>query len=191
VYSDAEAGTDACFPRVVAKKKLVRTVPLSAEEDLDLSLRVVGELQRAIGAADTKAGLLLAAVGFALTGLVTASRGGNPATGLRPIDLAALVVLVPLVTCLGYLTSTIRPTLSGGTPSWFSFPAFPVSPGHRVPDRPNAAVLAEQAWLQAATLEKIAQRKHHAVRQAIRWGTGSLLTFIAWFSVATLLTRFS
>jgi Family of unknown function (DUF5706) len=172
--------------------KVVHPVPLSAEEDLDLSLRMVGELQRVIGSADAKAGLLFAAAGFALTGLVTATRGGNSPAGVRPIDLAALVVLVPLVTCLGYLAATVRPTLSGGsTPSWFSFPAFPALPGHRVPDRPGAAALAEQAWLQVATLAKIAQRKHRAVRLALRWGTGSLLTFVAWFSVATVLTRFS
>jgi hypothetical protein len=174
----------------VSKRNRVRgTLELPAEGDLDLSLRMISELNRTIAAADTKAGLLLTAIGFALTGLVAAVRGGGFAAGGWPLDLMVVLVVVPLVVCVGYLTATVRPVLSaGGAPSWFSFPMFPALPGSRPPERPGAAVLAEQAWRQVATLAMIARRKHRAFALALHWGTGGLVTFLGCLAAAFVLT---
>jgi hypothetical protein len=175
---------------VVKQKPARDPLALRSDEDLDLSLRMITELNRTIVAADTKAGLLLTAVGFALSGLFTAVRLGGGA-GWQPINLVALLVVIPVGACVGYLSATVRPTLAGSAASsWFSFPAFPALPGGRLPARPDAAVLAEQAWRQAAMLAMIARRKHRAFTLALRWGTGSVLAFLAWFSTALALSWF-
>lgn len=173
----------------MVKQKLASApLALRSDEDLDLSLRMITELNRMIVAADTKAGLLLTAVGFALSGLFTAVRIGG---SRQPIDLVALLVVIPVGACVGYLSATVRPTLGGGAASnWFSFPAFPALPGGQLPARPGAAELAEQAWRQAAMLAMIARRKHRAFTLALRWGTGSVLAFLAWFATALVLSWF-
>ncbi|MFE6923770.1 hypothetical protein ACFVAV_22285 [Nocardia sp. NPDC057663] len=158
---------------------MIHTKRLSPLDDLNTALRTISEFNRVILAADTKAGLLLTANGFALTGLVTTARTSmNTVLVVMAIGLA-----VSLIVCMGYLAATLRPRLGGsGTGNWFCFPSFPVE----ADDRPRTPVLADQAWWQAGALAEIAQHKYHRFAVALRWTAISLVLFLAWFTVALL-----
>ncbi len=158
---------------------MIRTKHLAPLDDLNTALRTISEFNRVILAADTKAGLLLTANGFALTGLVTTARTSmNIALVVMAIGLA-----VSLIVCMGYLAATLRPRLDGaGAGNWFSFPTFPVE----VIRRPMTPALADQAWSQAGALAEIARHKYHRFGVALRWTAISLIVFLAWFTVTLL-----
>ncbi|MCU1647303.1 MAG: hypothetical protein JWN03_7578 [Nocardia sp.] len=152
---------------------------LSPVDDLNTALRTVAEFNRVILAADTKAGLLLTANGFALTGLVTTARTSMSTA----LVVMAIGLAVSLLVCMGYLAATLRPRLSSAGPgNWFCFPSFPAD----VSDRPTAPTLADQAWQQTGALAEIAQHKYRRFGVALRWTAISLVVFLAWFTVALL-----
>ncbi|WP_330254548.1 hypothetical protein OG874_08390 [Nocardia sp. NBC_00565] len=152
---------------------------LSPVDDLNTALRTVAEFNRVILAADTKAGLLLTANGFALTGLVTTNRTSMSTA----LVVMAIGLAVSLIVCMGYLAATLRPRLgSAGPGNWFCFPSFPTD----VSGRPKAPTLADQAWQQAGTLAEIAQHKYRRFGVALRWTAISLVVFLAWFTAALL-----
>lgn len=155
---------------------------LSPAEDLDLAVRSIGELNRTIAAADTKAGLLLTATGFLLSGLVAVTRTPSPQCWLTAIGVVP--VLLALLMCAGFLVSTLRPTLRGANEAnWFSFPDFPTAVSHR----PDLRDLADQAWRQVALLTAIARRKHRAVAVAVGWGGTCLAAFLFWLAAILLI----
>ncbi|PPJ23693.1 hypothetical protein C5E45_27585 [Nocardia nova] len=123
--------------------------------------------------------MLLTANGFALTGLITASR--THTTVLTCVVAATLGV--SLLACMWYLAATLRPDLrSAGAGNWFSFPNFPAEIG----SRPSVAVLADHAWQQAAVLAEIARGKYRRFAVALRWSGVTLIAFVAWFIVSSL-----
>ncbi|WP_280396124.1 hypothetical protein [Nocardia brasiliensis] len=148
-------------------------------DDLDTALRTISEFNRVVSAADTKIGLLLTANGFALMGLVTASRMPmNWAIGASGMVLE-LVVLV----CMGYLATALRPDLRGaGAGNWFCFPTFPTE----VAERPTLPMLADHGWQQAAALAEIARHKYQRFAVALRWSALTLVVFLMWFTVVML-----
>lgn len=158
---------------------MIRSKSLAPLDDLNTALRTISEFNRVILAADTKAGLLLTANGFAVTGLVTTTRSSmNIALVVTAIGLA-----VSLIVCMGYLGATLRPRLgSAGAGNWFCFPTFP----SEADVRPTTPVLADQAWWQASALAEIARHKYHRFGVALRWTAISLVVFLAWFTVALL-----
>jgi len=150
--------------------------------DLALALAAATETNRVIGAADVKAGLLLAAQGLivsaatpALTGPVAPALRSGAATG---VVLAAVSVAAVLVVLWPRLTST--------TPSWFAFPGF-AHPDEPLPARPSTDELADQAWKQVGALATIARRKTWWLRSATAVGGVALLTLGA-TGALTLLT---
>lgn len=158
---------------------MIFTKRLSPLDDLNTALRTISEFNRVILAADTKAGLLLTANGFALTGLVTTARTSMSIV----LVVMAIGLAVSLIVCMGYLAATLRPRLGGaGAGNWFCFPTFPVE----VRARPMTPVLADQAWWQAGALAEIAQHKYHRFGVALRWTAVSLVVFLVWFTVTLL-----
>lgn len=150
-------------------------------DDLDAALHTVSEFSRTVAAADTKIGLLLTANGFALMGLVTASR---MSLNLAIATMGTMLEVIVLV-CMGYLATALRPNLRGaGAGNWFCFPTFPTEVG----ERPILPVLADHAWRQAATLAEIAQAKYRKFEVALRWSAISLVVFLVWFTVVLLRT---
>lgn len=155
---------------------------MSPIDDLHLAVHLIGELNRAIVAADTKAGLMLGTTGFVLAGLVAVSRTTGQHSGLA--TLGAVPVLLALLVCAGFLLATLRPRLPGaGRANWFSFPDFP----RGTSCRPDLRELADQAWQQVALLTAIARRKHRTFRVALGWGGACLATFVFWFGVVLLI----
>ncbi|WP_336081111.1 hypothetical protein [Nocardia sp. SSK8] len=157
------------------------TIPtrrLGRVDDLNTALRTISEFNRVILAADTKAGLLLTANGFALTGLVTVGRSNmSVASGA-----VAIVLSTSLIVCMGYLGVTLRPDLRGaGAGNWFCFLTFPGESSRR----PPAPALADHAWRQAGALAEIARRKYRRFAVALRWSAVSVVVFVVWF-LATL-----
>ncbi|MQY17194.1 hypothetical protein [Nocardia macrotermitis] len=152
---------------------------LAAAEDLSTALRTVSEINRVIAAADVKVGLLLTANGFALTGLVATAR-----THTTVLTCAIGVVLaVSLLVCMAYLAATLRPDLRGaGAGNWFSFPTFPTETDRR----PDVAVLADQAWREAAVLAEVARGKYRRFVVALRWSAVSSVVFVGWFVVSSV-----
>ncbi|WP_278263548.1 hypothetical protein [Nocardia sp. AG03] len=157
------------------------TIPrkrLGRVDDLNTALRTISEFNRVILAADTKAGLLLTANGFALTGLVTVGRTGMSATS----GAVAIVLSTSLIVCMGYLGVTLRPDLRGaGAGNWFCFLTFPEEGSNR----PPAPALADHAWRQAGALAEIARRKYRRFAVALRWSAVSVVVFVVWL-LATL-----
>lgn len=152
---------------------------LGPAEDLSTGLRTVSEINRVIAATDTKVGLLLTANGFALTGLIAASRMHT--TVLTCVVAATLGV--SLLVCMLYLAATLRPNLRGaGAGNWFSFPTFPTE----IDRRPSVAVLADHAWREAAVLAEVARGKYRRFAVALRWSAVSLIAFVVWFIVSSL-----
>ncbi|MFI5784023.1 hypothetical protein [Nocardia sp. NPDC051570] len=161
-----------------ARRKL-RLGRLGSADDLSTALRTVSEFNRVIAATDTKVGLLLTANGFALTGLIAASR--THTTVLTCVVAATLGV--SLLVCMLYLAATLRPNLRGADAgNWFSFPTFPTE----IDSRPSAAVLADHAWREAALLAEIACGKYRRFAVALRWSAVSLIAFVVWFIVSSL-----
>lgn len=148
---------------------------LGRVDDLNTALRTVSEFNRIILAADTKAGLLLTANGFALTGLVTVGRTAvSTASGAVAIALST-----SLIVCMGYLAATLRPDLRGaGAGNWFCFLTFPEESSKR----PPAPALADHAWRQAGALAEIAKRKYRRFTVALRWSAVSVVMFVVWLS---------
>ncbi|WP_067990908.1 hypothetical protein [Nocardia pseudobrasiliensis] len=139
----------------------------------------MSEFNRVITAADTKVGLLLTANGFALTGLIAATR--THPTVLTCV--AAATLGASLLVCMLYLAATLRPDLRGaGAGNWFSFPTFPTE----IDERPSAAVLADHAWRETAMLAEIARSKYRRFAVALRWSAVSLIAFVVWFIVSSL-----
>lgn len=152
---------------------------LGPAEDLSTALRTVSEINRVIGAADAKVGLLLTANGFALTGLIADSRAHTAVLA----RVVASALGVSLLVCMVYLAATLRPNLRGaGFGNWFSFPTFPTE----IDRRPSAAVLADHAWREAAVLAEVARGKYRRFAVALRWSAVSLIAFVAWLIVSSL-----
>ncbi|MFI6366760.1 Pycsar system effector family protein [Nocardia sp. NPDC050630] len=133
-------------------------------------------------AADTKVGMLLTANGFALTGLISASRARKTVA----VYTVATALEVVLLVCMVYLAATLWPSLRGaGAGNWFSFPTFP----SEIDRRPTESVLADHAWRQAAVLAGIARRKYRRFGIALRWSAVSLVVFLIWFTLSLLSER--
>lgn len=156
---------------------------LDSLQDLQIALDVGAETSRAIGAADVKAGLVLAMQGVVLTGFVAAAPR-QPAS-----DLSRLVVMSGLALAGGaalLLLVALWPRLRPRWPSlsWIAFPGRPDDPDAQS-DRPPTAVLAGQAWQQAGALAVIARRKYRWFRAAVLVAVADLLLLLVSVPIAS------
>ncbi|WP_243789560.1 Pycsar system effector family protein [Saccharopolyspora gloriosae] len=158
---------------------------LTREQELEVALRTAGDFRTSISGADTKAGLLISALGICLGGAGKAMATPPPAVldGLPKFTSLGLLALL-LCGALGallYLTAVLTPLTrapSGG-PNLFAFPTFP----HQREAHVHTATTAElcaQAWLQAETLAHIAGTKYRRLRNALRCFCAALLAFLLW-----------
>lgn len=149
--------------------------------DLEIALFACAETNRVIAAADVKAGLVLAAQGVVLAGLVS-GLGRGP---LPPLARAGVLVVLVLAGCaVLLLLGALWPRLRSEVPSWLAFPGLRAVNGDILPDRPPYAVLAEQAWRQAGALAAIARSKYRWFRAAVATGAADVLLFATWLAIA-------
>jgi len=161
-------------------------------EDLVDAHHAIGYAGTWINNADTKAGLLAAALAVVVAGATQQSEAIQDA--LRPANGGEAVALVLLcllgatvaIATLGLALATLPRTPPPQAPSRFGFPTL-ASPGWRhVPA--TRAQAATEAWAQAQVLSRIAARKYATLRVAVTAVFASLPLFAAW-SVAAALIR--
>lgn len=148
---------------------------------------VGAEVSRVIGAADTKAGLLLAAHGVVLASTVSAVRapGSLPwtAPGIVAVGAALLAVL--------FLLATLWPRLPGAGSGWFAFTTLRTHSPDDVRGRPALPELADRAWSQAVTLAGIAHHKLRWFRAALLVSAVEFGMFALWVTLSVGVTSTS
>jgi hypothetical protein len=174
-----------------------RPCHLAAAEELEIALRTVSNFMASISNADTKAGLLIPALGVGVGGIysqapaIRASLAGHTPLGIAGLLLLA-VLLCSVLAALVFLTATLIPrtTSPAGGPNLFAFPSFPhlrrATP-RRFEGTPTID-LCSQAWEQAEVLASIAATKYRRLRTAMRWSCLALLAFLGWTAIMPFLT---
>ncbi|MEQ3552487.1 hypothetical protein WIS52_18590 [Pseudonocardia nematodicida] len=148
------------------------------ERDLDIGLSVAAEVNRVVVAMDTKAGFLLATQGVVLAATASALRPGAEMSTARGGGIAVLLLAVG---AMALVLAVLWPRTHGPAPRWVTFAGF--ASGAAVPARPNAAVLADQAWLQVSSLAEIARRKLRWFRAALIVASAELAGFVLWLTL--------
>ncbi|GAA3362360.1 Pycsar system effector family protein [Saccharopolyspora gregorii] len=154
---------------------------LTPEQELDVALRTAGDFRTWISGADTKAGLLIPALGIGIGGAGNAMSGSHAAALQHGPLRAASLVLLGLLLCgalgaLLHLAAVLTPRTGApaGGANAFAFPSF--RPAHGA----TATELCAQAWQQAEALAQIAATKYRRLRIALHCSCGALLAFLAW-----------
>ena len=152
---------------------------VSPRHDLEDAHHAIDYVSGWIRAADTKAGLLSAAIALMITGML---QQDNP-IGTVPTDLAGIarvLIWVGLLVAVLAVGATIAPRTSPtATPCRFAFPT--LADGRWTRSVASRSNIADEAWVQAKALAVIAKRKHQAV-----W-VASWATFISLFLLVFLL----
>jgi hypothetical protein len=169
---------------------------LAAVDELEIALRTVNNFMTSISSADTKASLLIPALGVGVGGIYSQAQVIR-ASLIRPTSLGVVgLILVTLLLCsvLGamvFLTATLIPrtTAPRGSSNLFAFPSFPrIRPGGGTPtDQVPAVDLCVQAWQQAEVLASIAATKYQRLRSAMFWSCVALMAFLAWTGLTPFL----
>ncbi|MCX2734013.1 DUF5706 domain-containing protein [Saccharopolyspora sp. NFXS83] len=163
---------------------------LTAEQELEVALRTAGDFRGSISGADTKAGLLISALGICIGGaskaISTPPALPDAASKFTSLALLALSLCAALGALL-YLTSALTPRtrVPSGRPNLFAFPTFQQ---HRAAQLHTAttAELCAQAWQQAEALAHIAGTKYRRLRNALRCFCVALLAFLLWTGLLVL-----
>ncbi len=161
-------------------------------DDLVDAHHAIGYAGTWINNADTKAGLLAAALAVVVAGATQQAEAMSDA--LRPGDgseVAALILLCLLgaavaTATVGLALATIPRTPPPQAPSRFGFPTLASHGWRHVPA--TRAQAAAEAWGQAQVLAGIAARKYVRLRVAMTAAFASLPLYAAW-SVAAALIR--
>ncbi|GAB2686742.1 hypothetical protein GCM10027271_56890 [Saccharopolyspora gloriosae] len=157
---------------------------LTAEQELEVALRTAGDFRSSIAGADTKAGLLISALGICIGGASKAI-SAPPALSDAASKFTSLALLaVSLCAALGallYLTSALTPRtrVPSGRPNLFAFPTFQRHSAAQL-HTATTVELCAQAWQQAETLAGIAGTKYRRLRNALRCFCTALLAFLLW-----------
>lgn len=157
---------------------------LTVQQELEVALRTAGDFRGSIAGADTKAGLLISALGICIGGASKAI-ATPPVLPDAASEFASPVLLaLSLSAALGallYLTSALTPRtgVPSGRPNLFAFPAFPQHRAARL-HTATTAELCAQAWQQAEVLAHIADTKYRRLRNALRCFCAALLAFLLW-----------
>lgn len=150
-----------------------------SHDDLEDAHHAIDYVSGWIRAADTKAGLLSAAIALILTGTFGQDSPftSDTQTGLE--SLTRLLIWVGLLLAVVSLAATITSRSRPGPASRFAFPTLADDTWNRpIVDRGQ---VAREAWAQAQALAAIARRKHLAV------GVASWATFTSLFLLVCLL----
>lgn len=161
-------------------------------DDLLDAHHAIGYAGTWINNADTKAGLLAAALAVVVAGATQQAEAIGDA--LRPANGGEAVALVLLgmlgatvaTATVGLGLATIPRTPPPQAPSRFDFPTLTSHGWRHVPA--TRAQAAAEAWGQAQVLSRIAARKYAMLRVAMTAVFGSLPLYAAW-SVAAALIR--
>ncbi len=166
-------------------------VPVEPADDLADAHKALGYFGTWINSADTKAGLLSAALAVVIAA-VTQQRGAvadvvRPANGgelaaLCLLGLLGAFVIVALVALARAITPRTQPS---DIPSRFGFPTVAFHGWKHLPA--TRAQAAEEAWSQAHALAGIAATKNRAVRMASVAVFTTLPLYVSWSVVASLI----